>query len=82
MRMRVLKKAVFILGVAISLTLPISVYAENVNVPQIEEDGEGDISVCSEDQIKYYYRVVDGVLQFRRWNVTRGYWIDATWLNA
>lgn len=40
------------------------------------------IETRSTDCIEYYYRFYNGVLQFRRWNATKGYWIDATWLNV
>ncbi len=26
------------------------------------------------------YRVSNGVLQYRRWNETRGYWVDKKWI--
>lgn len=34
------------------------------------------------DVIKTYYRVYDGVLQYRRYNETRGYWVDPNWIDA
>lgn len=32
------------------------------------------------DNITTYYRTYNGKLQKRRWNVTRGYWVDADWI--
>lgn len=32
------------------------------------------------DRIEVYYREYNGKLQMRRWNVTRGYWVDANWI--
>jgi len=26
-------------------------------------------------------RIYNGVRQYRRWNETRGYWVDANWIN-
>ena len=43
---------------------------------------EPDIELYSEDYIEYKFRFYNGVLQYRRWNATKGYWIDATWLNV
>lgn len=34
------------------------------------------------DVIEVKYRVHDGRLQYRRWNATRGYWVDSTWKYA
>lgn len=35
-----------------------------------------------EERIVYKYRVWNGKLQYRRWNETRGYWVDPQWLDA
>ena len=32
------------------------------------------------DFIETYYRYVNDVLQKRRWNATRGYWVDPAWV--
>lgn len=32
------------------------------------------------DRIEVYYREYNGKLQMRRWNVTRGYWVDSAWI--
>ena len=42
-----------------------------------------DISIMTSDVIEYKYRINSkGQLQYRRWNATKDYWIDATWLNV
>lgn len=34
------------------------------------------------DQIETHYRTtVDGRIQYRRWNATRGYWVDPYWID-
>lgn len=33
------------------------------------------------DEIEKKWRVNRGVLQYRRWNATRGYWVDPEWIN-
>lgn len=35
-----------------------------------------------EDTIVYKYRVWNGRMQYRRWNVTRQCWVDPEWLDA
>lgn len=34
------------------------------------------------DVIVKKYRDYNGVIQYRRWNQTRGYWVDPYWINA
>ncbi len=59
--------------------VPFSYAAENVsNSVQAEDDGS---IVPYADVIVYKYRLLDGVIQYRRWNETRGYWVDPYWIN-
>lgn len=35
------------------------------------------------DQVYWVYRELeDGTIQKRRWNATRGYWVDPYWINV
>ena len=34
------------------------------------------------DVIVRYYRMHNGHLQYRRYNETRGYWVDSHWINC
>lgn len=34
------------------------------------------------DQITTEYRIHNGVLQYRRWNATKGVWVDPYWINC
>lgn len=34
------------------------------------------------DVIVIKYRVVNGAYQYRRWNETRGYWVDPYWIDV
>lgn len=43
----------------------------------IEQDVESRIS----DTIETKYRYYNGHLQYRRWNATKGYWVDTHWTN-
>lgn len=40
----------------------------------------GSDTVMRSDVIKYVYREYKGRLQYRRWNSTRGYWVDPDWI--
>lgn len=33
------------------------------------------------DKIVYKYRIYNGVHQYRRWNETKGCWVDPAWIN-
>lgn len=33
------------------------------------------------DSIVTKYRIYNGVLQYRRWNETQGYWVDPYWID-
>lgn len=70
--MKKIKKLLLLFTLTISLSSVLPVYAAE----------DPDIEVYSEDRIEYKFRYYNGVLQYRRWNATKGYWIDATWLNV
>lgn len=50
------------------------VHAENVMMSM-----QGSI-IPRADVIVTKYRDYHGVLQYRRWNETRGYWVDKEWI--
>lgn len=33
------------------------------------------------DNIIIKYRIYNGIKQYRRWNATKGIWVDAYWIN-
>jgi|GEM_PF-1161171 len=43
---------------------------------------ENEISPRVSDVIVYKYRLNKGILQYRRWNATRGYWVDRIWIKV
>ncbi|MGF7143516.1 hypothetical protein HNQ56_001943 [Anaerotaenia torta] len=45
-----------------------------------EQIGGGVVVPCA-DQIETVLRVYNGVVQYRRWNATWGYWVDPYWIN-
>lgn len=42
---------------------------------------KGSADVQRADVIVIKYRTNNGVLQYRRWNETRGYWVDPDWID-
>lgn len=43
---------------------------------------EIEMSTRSVDEIVKKYRYYNGVRQYRRWNVTKGVWVDPYWINC
>lgn len=50
-----------------------------IDVVQVEQANE--MITPRADVIKRVYRICDDVLQYRRWNETRGYWVDPDWID-
>ncbi len=86
------KYCLVFLGVAISVffgdfsvkaqkNMLLDINIENPNIMGQENLSEETVSPCA-DTIVYKYRMVEGVLQYRRWNETQGCWVDADWINA
>ena len=48
--------------------------------PDIDAELPDTVVQARWEEISYYYRVIDGRLQFRIWSVTYGYWLtDWAW---
>lgn len=71
--MKKLKIAVLTLVTALTILSPFTVFA----APATE-----DFGTYSQDEIEYIYREYNGVLQYRRWNATKGIWVDPYWINV
>lgn len=54
--------------------------AEVVSAPQVV--AEDSTIMPRADVIEVKYRMYNGKLQYRRWNATRGYWVDSAWKNV
>ena len=70
--------ALLIVLALFSVCLP--AYAAEVEVPETSES-ESVIEPRA-DVIIIKYRTYNGVVQYRRWDETRGYWVDPEWINA
>lgn len=68
------KIMMFVFSAMLILSPALSVRAKITN------DFVQSISLQREDVIVKKYRVFNGVLQYRRWNETRGYWVDKKWI--
>ena len=54
------------------------------DIPQAltpQNSSESTIMPCA-DVIVYKYRVENGKYKYRRWNETRGYWVDPYWIDV
>jgi len=80
------KKLLIVAAVCASLFVvapAVSVSAAEVEsesqVQTIQNDDIG-IAPCA-DEIVTKFRAYNGKVQYRRWNQTRGYWVDKHWIN-
>lgn len=57
-------------------------YATNSYIPTILNKTIHETSIIPyADVIVYKFRVYNGKRQYRRWNQTRGYWVDSHWID-
>lgn len=74
---------VFVL-LAVVFTLAVSpmqnVQANGGNV--VVQDNREIAGMRRADAIVKKVRVYNGVLQYRRWNETQGYWVDPDWIDV
>ena len=76
-----IKKLVMFLMVASCLqTVPADFFAADFEVPQTYED-ESKIQVLADDVIVYKFRTYNGKRQYRRWNDSKGCWVDPDWID-
>lgn len=67
---------------AIMATAVPTAFAANIpQAPAPQSSKESTISPYA-DIIEYKYRIENGKHQYRRWNRTRGYWVDPDWIDA
>lgn len=77
-----MKKVVSLL-VAVVLTFTLfttTAFAANEKAPILSQNTSDIIITPYADVIVKYYRMYDGLVQYRRWNETRGYWVDPYWI--
>ena len=57
-----------------------AVYEEDAVVVSQFEYSESEVTPRA-DVIVYKFRVYNGKSQYRRWNETKGYWVDPYWID-
>lgn len=76
---RIISTVVVCLNVMLFLPI-VPAYAKEINSVVLQEvDDEIDARA---DVIVTKFRNYHGILQYRRWNETRGVWVDPEWINA
>ncbi len=79
------KKVLMALMVSSLLTvmLPVSYASDcaSTKAPLYVSNSEDSSIVPFADVIVYKYRLLNGKQQYRRWNETRGYWVDPYWID-
>lgn len=60
---------------------PTAFAADIPQAPTPQNSSECTIMPCA-DVIVYKYRFENGKYQYRRWNETRGYWVDPYWIDV
>lgn len=77
------KFAGLLLALVLANPVALACAADLDTVPQNEpvvSSSDSDITPYA-DVIVTKYRMYYGVPQYRRWNETRGYWVDPDWIN-
>ena len=77
------KRLLCALGAAAMMTtaVPTAFAADIPQTPTPQSSSESTI-VPYADVIVYKYRLYNGKQQYRRWNETRGYWVDPYWIDT
>ena len=76
----------FLIAAAICASLFVVGPTVNVSAAEVEQDVQeqsvqNDIGVAPyADEIVMKFRVDNNKVQYRRWNQTRGYWVDKDWI--
>lgn len=79
MRKRILS---IFMAVIVCSSLGIAANAQEIYEPNNSEVIEGTMNTSPRaDIIECKYRTHNGINQFRRWNSTRGYWVDPYWID-
>ncbi len=82
-----MRKEIIIFSTAIMLSIPAAMNitgikkaeaAQMQNVLELSASDEGIVPYA--DVIVKKFRVINGVMQYRRWNETKGYWVDSDWI--
>ena len=67
---------------AIMTTAVLTAFAADIPQPPTPQNSSESTIAPYADVIVYKYRIYNGKKQYRRWNETRGYWVDSKWLDV
>lgn len=74
------------LSLLMCLTVTFSLVATSVSASEsivsVQKSSSSQIITPYADVIVKIYRRHDDKLQYRRWNETRGYWVDSDWIDV
>ena len=78
-----MKKIISLLFAAVlTLTLfSVTAFAANEDSSVLSKKTSDMVITPYADVVIKVYRNNNGVIQYRRWNETRGYWVDPYWIN-
>lgn len=65
-----------------AILIPSSYAVELFSVSALTASVDESTIIPYADVIVYKYRIYNGKYQYRRWNETRGYWVDPYWMDA
>lgn len=76
-----MRRALVMLAVTVTMTIsPMqSIQAKESNV--VVQDSKGITEMQRADVIVKRYRMHNDIVQYRRWNETRGCWVDPDWID-
>ena len=83
--MKVVRRLFMLVAVFCLTAIPLTAHAQECgNVSPVSATSESAKTSISPraDVIVMKFRVYNGVLQYRRWNETWGYWVDPYWKNV
>ena len=78
--MKRIKKQVLFIIMGLSFLMP-AIKADAVDISVTEQRIINEDKVLYADSIVKRYRLYQGRYQYRRWNETRGYWVDPAWID-
>lgn len=76
-----MKKRITVVAIAFAMSIAgTTVSASGMAIPESTQMVDTQESRIK-DLIEYKYRYHNGVVQYRRWNSTQGYWVDPDWID-
>lgn len=81
-------KRLLVVGVFFSMCISFNtaIAANEIDIPETDNDINTEYAADSgisphADEIITKFRLYNNVLQYRRWNATKGFWVDPAWID-